>query len=152
MSTQRRLHWGIAIATVYTMFAASTIGFVAFAISRPVDLVSADYYARSLDHDDRLAAIARARALGATLRCALSEDGRTLALELPRELARAASGSVHLYRPSDGRADRTAPLRLDARGSQQLSLERLARGRWTLQLEWRANGLTYYHERSLDLR
>jgi hypothetical protein len=152
MTTTRRLHWGVGIAGVYTLFATSTIGFVAFAISRPVDLVRADYYARSLDHDDHLAAIARARALGATLRCTLSPDGRTLALELPPELARTASGSVHLYRPSDGRADRTMPLRLGAGGSQQLSLAGLARGRWALQLEWRANGLTYYHERSLDLR
>jgi hypothetical protein len=152
MTTTRRLHWGVAIAAAYTMFAASTIGFVAFAISRPVDLVSADYYARSLDHDDHVAAIARARALGPTLQCVLSDDGRTLALQLPRDLARAASGRVRLYRPSDGRADRTTPLRLGANGSQQLSLDGLARGRWTLQLEWRANGLTYYHERSLDLR
>jgi nitrogen fixation protein FixH len=152
MSAQRRLHWGVGIAAVYTVFATATIGFVAFAISRPVDLVSADYYTRSLEHDDRLAALARARALGATLRCTLSEDTRTLALELPPELARMASGAVHLYRPSDGRADRTMPLRLDAGGSQQLSLAGLAHGRWTLQLEWRANGLTYYHERSLDLR
>jgi hypothetical protein len=134
------------------VFATSTIGFVAFAISRPVDLVSADYYARSLEHDAHLAAIARARALGPTLRCVLSADARTLVIDLPRDLARAASGSVRLYRPSDGRADRTTPLRLGASGSQQLSLDGLARGRWTLQLEWRANGLTYYHEQSLDLR
>jgi hypothetical protein len=152
MTTKRRFNWGVAIAAVYTTFATSTIGFVAFAISCPVDLVSADYYARSLNHDDHLAAIARARALGPTLQCTLFEDGRTLRLGLPRELARAASGSVRLYRPSDGRADRTTPLRLGANGSQQLSLDGLARGRWTLQLEWRAHGLTYYHERSLDLR
>jgi hypothetical protein len=152
MTTKRRFHWGVAIAAVYTTFATSTIGFVAFAISRPVDLVSSDYYARSLGHDDHLAAIARTRALGPTLQCTLSEEGRTLLLGLPREFAQTASGTVHLYRPSNGRADRTAPLRLDARGSQQLSLDGLARGRWTLQLDWHVNGLTYYHEQSLDLR
>jgi hypothetical protein len=74
-----------------------------------------------------------------------------LILGLPRDHARAASGVARLYRPSDGRADRLEPLRLDARGSQRISLDGLARGRWVLRLEWRANGLAYYHEQSLDL-
>jgi hypothetical protein len=147
-----RIHWGVAIGAVYTMFAASTIGFVVFAMSQPVDLVSADYYARALEHDAHVAATARADALGLTLTCRVSEDARTLVLELPGDLARTASGIVRLYRPSNGRADRTADLRLDAGGRQRLPLDGLARGRWTLQLEWRANGLAYYHEQSLDLR
>jgi nitrogen fixation protein FixH len=146
------MHWGVAIGGVYTLFAASTIGFVAFAMSRPVDLVSTDYYARSLAHDARVAAAARADALGPALACRLSEDGRTVVLELPETLARTASGIVRLYRPSDGRADRAVDLRLDAGGRQRIALDELARGRWTLQLEWRANGVAYYHEQSLDLR
>jgi nitrogen fixation protein FixH len=147
-----RLHWGLGIAAVYTLFAASTVGVVAFAISQPVDLVSADYYARSLEHDAHRAATARADALGASLRCAVSQDATTLVLELPRDHAPSASGRMRLYRPSDGRADRIVSLHLDAHGSQHVALDGLSRGRWRLQLEWRASGLTYYHERSLDLR
>ena len=147
-----RLHWGVAIGAVYTLFAASTIGFVAFAISQPVDLVSADYYARSLDHDARLAATARARALGPSLTCRRSTDGRAIVIDLPGDLAREVSGAVRLYRPSDGRADRTTDLRVDADGRQRIPIDGLTRGRWTLQLEWRAQGLAYYHEQSLDLR
>lgn len=45
-----RLHWGTGIALAYTTFALATIGFVVFAMQRPVDLVSADYYADALRH------------------------------------------------------------------------------------------------------
>ena len=39
-----RVHWGVAVAVFYTAFALSTVGFVAFAMTRDVDLVSVDYY------------------------------------------------------------------------------------------------------------
>ena len=36
-------NWGTGIAAVYTVFALATTGFVTFAMSQRVDLVSSDY-------------------------------------------------------------------------------------------------------------
>ena len=143
-----RLHWGTGIAAVYTIFAASTMGFVLFALSRPVDLVSADYYERSLTHDARLAAIARADALGPGLRLEIDARGDAIAIALPPEQA-AAQGQVTLYRPSDASADRTFTLAVDRDGHQRIPLAGLATGRWLVRVEWTAGGLTYYRERAL---
>ena len=49
-------NWGTGIAAVYTVFALATTGFVTFAMSQRVDLVSSDYYAQSLRQDQRIAA------------------------------------------------------------------------------------------------
>ena len=38
-----RMHWGVAVAVFYTIFALGTVGFVAFAMTRDVELVSVDY-------------------------------------------------------------------------------------------------------------
>ena len=57
-------NWGTGIALVYTAFALATSAFVAFAIERHVDLVSPDYYARSLQLDRRMAAERGAAELG----------------------------------------------------------------------------------------
>jgi hypothetical protein len=147
-----RLHWGAAIALVYGAFATSTLAFVAFALSQPVDLVSADYYARSLRQDVRLAAVQRADALGPALACAPSADGKSLDLRIPPTATRAAVGTLTLYRAADGRADRVLPLRLNPDGVQRVSLEDLARGRWTVQVNWRVADADYYREWRLDLR
>jgi nitrogen fixation protein FixH len=144
-----RLHWGTAIAAVYALFAASTAGFVVFAMSRPVQLVSADYYERSLTVDARLAAIARADALGPRLRVVADTGGGVLALALPPEQAAAARGRVTFYRPSDEHADRTVPLALDRDGRQQIPLAGLATGRWLVRVEWTAASLAYYREQAL---
>ena len=125
-----RLHWGIAVAVVYTLFAGSTVGFVVFALSRPVELVSA-------------------AALGDGVRVEPDARGDALTIALPPSHA-GATGRVTLYRPSDIHADRTAPLALDAAGQQRVPLTGLARGRWLLRLEWTAAGIAYAREQALN--
>ena len=62
-----RMHWGVAVAVFYTAFALSTVGFVAFAMTRDVELVSDDYYQQALAHDRHMQAVANGDALGAAL-------------------------------------------------------------------------------------
>jgi hypothetical protein len=145
-----RWHWGFGLAAVYTAFAAGTTGVALFAMRQQVDLVSADYYARSLDHDAHLAAIERTLALGDGVRVGLV--GRTLDLSWPAERARPIAGTVTLYRPSSAAADRTIGITPDAAGTMRVPLADLPAGRWTVQLAWQAAGLTYYLEREVVVR
>ena len=140
------INWGAAIAAVYIVFAASTLGFVAFAMSHPVQLVSPDYYERSLQQDQRAEAGERARALGERLRVELDAGAGVLAVTVPPEAATGARGTITLYRPSDVHADRTMPLALDGAGRQQLRTAALARGRWLVRIDWIAGGRSYLHE------
>jgi nitrogen fixation protein FixH len=139
------LNWGTGIAMVYTAFAAATTGFVAFAMSRSVDLVSADYYAQSLQQDQRMEAERNTSALGREPSIAWS-GARSIVLSLPEAHATTAAGTITMYRPSDAAADRTFTLAIDAAGVQQIPLDALARGRWLLQVRWSAEGRTYYFE------
>ncbi len=139
------LNWGTGIALVYTAFAAATTGFVTFAMSRSVDLVSADYYAQSLQQDQRMDAERNTAALASPPEVVQS-GARALVLSLPSAHAASATGTVTLYRPSDASADRVLPLAVDADGRQQIALDGLARGRWLLQVRWSAGGRDYYFE------
>jgi hypothetical protein len=145
--TRPRLHWGIAVAAAYTLFAGSTLGFVVFAMSRPVELVSADYYERSLAHDARRAALARATALGEAV--AVGIDGDALAIAVPPAHAATAKGQLTLYRPSDVHADRVVALAIDATGRQRVPLAGLVRGHWLVRLDWTATGAAYSREQAL---
>jgi hypothetical protein len=138
------LNWGTGIALVYTAFAVATVGFVTFAMSRAVDLVSADYYEQSLRQDDRIAALRRAADLGPAL--SLTSTADTAMLSMPTEQAGHAKGTVSLYRPANAAADRQEPLRLDASGRHTVTLSGLASGRWVLQAQWSAGGRDYYFE------
>jgi nitrogen fixation protein FixH len=146
MKMQMRVHWGLAIGVVYALFASATVAFVGFALGQPVQVVSADYYARSLTYDQRLEAIRRAEALGADVSVALADDGRALVVTLPRGHRDAIAGTLTWYRPSDDGADRTVPIAPDARGVQRLALTGMRHGRWTLKMEWTSNAERYYRE------
>ena len=138
-------NWGSGIAVVYTLFAVATISFVTFAMSRRVELVSPDYYEQGLRQDDRMQAERNARALGGAL-SVTQVDPAALVLALPREQWGRLHGTLTLYRPSNERADREAPMTLDANGRQKISLAGLARGRWLLRARWSAEGRDYYLE------
>jgi nitrogen fixation protein FixH len=148
----RWINWGLAVAVVYSLFAASTLGFVAFAMSHPVQLVSPDYYERSLRQDERAAAAERARALGDRLRVDLDGRNGVLAVVLPPEASAGARGTITFYRPSDVHADRRVVLAPDPAGRQLVPVVGLARGRWLVRLEWVAGNQAYFRETGVALR
>ncbi|HET7220556.1 MAG TPA: FixH family protein [Vicinamibacterales bacterium] len=143
-----RFNWGTGIALTYTAFALATSAFVAFAMERHVDLVSPDYYARSLQLDRRMEAVRNAAALGQRLTVAQTAP-RAVALALPADQSADAKGTVTLYRASDASADRQMPIALDPSGRQEISLAGLLTGHWLVQVEWRARGRDYFVEREV---
>jgi hypothetical protein len=179
MKQRMRINWGAAIALVYITFAAATVSFVVFAIGRPVELVSADYYEQSLKHDAHRQAIANADALGEAVRIAAAEDAPVIEIAMPVPVpkvsevshaldaaheaeaahvtdvehpadvayARAVTGTVTLYRPSDRNADRVVRLSLDDGGRQRIRVDGpSAHGRWTVKLAWRTGQREFYRE------
>lgn len=140
-----RIGWGTGIALVYGTFAACTTAFVAFAMHHPVQLVREDYYASSLQHDQKRAAIDNAARLAADVLDA-SDDGESVTIALPAAMAHDARGALRLYRPSDAAADRVVVLALDVTGHQRVRLDGLMPGRWTAQLDWTSGGRAYYRE------
>lgn len=146
-----RWNWGHSIAAAYTLFALTTIGFVVFAMDQRVDLVSTDYYEKSIALDARRAAEANARALGADFAITEADGGRAVTVRWPASATAGATGALTLYRPADAGADRKTPMAPDAAGTQRLALGDLAPGRWILQVEWTAGGRAFYAEREVTV-
>lgn len=143
----KRNLWGTAVVVIYAAFAASTLGFVAFAMTQPVDLVSPDYYQRSLVEDRRIAARDAARGLGDAVSAEVDAAARTVVIRVPSP---GAAGTVTLYRPAGSAADRTVPLALRD-GRQVLSTAGLASGHWLVQIDWSAGGRPFYYEAAVSL-
>lgn len=142
-----RINWGLAVALFYATFALSTVGFVAFAMTRHVELVSDDYYAEALGHDRHMQAVANADALGSGVGARVLDD--RIEMRLPPAMAPLVRGTARLYRAADAKADRRVDLVMGADGTQAIPLSGLAPGRWRLQLQWSADGRDYYAERDV---
>jgi nitrogen fixation protein FixH len=118
-------------------------------MSERVELVSPNYYAESLTHDERQAAAARTIGLGEAFRIERGEGIVTIAWP---PTAIPERGRVTLYRPADSAADRSIALAPAESGTQVIRLATLPAGAWVLQCEWVTNGLTYYAEQRVNVR
>ncbi|RTQ53301.1 hypothetical protein EJV47_00760 [Hymenobacter gummosus] len=141
--------WPYTIVAAFVLFAAFIGYMVQQAMRTSVDLVSADYYAQELRHQQRMEAAARTRALPGAV--GISQHARTLTLQLPAALAADARGQVQFFRPSDQALDFIVPLRPDASGTQQLSTARLRPGYWRLRLDFTAAGQAYFVEQNITV-
>ena len=146
---KKRLNWGAGVTLAYIVFAAGTTAVVVFAMHRPVDLVSPDYYAQELRQDERAAATANAAALGGAL--GLDVTRAEVRLRIPASQAAAARGSIHLYRASNAADDREFALAPDATGAQRVNISRLPGGQWIVKVQWTAGGRAYYVEQAASL-
>jgi len=140
----------VAIAVVYALFAIGTTSFVVFAMKQPVDLVSSDYYERSLTYDQRLRATENA-AVGAVPLIAPSADGHAIDITMPPSAGPVSTGRVTLYRASDAKSDRSVPLPTQARGALRIDMTGARHGRWIVQIQWRVGERDFYHEQSVQL-
>jgi hypothetical protein len=147
MTGRKKSWWGVGIAATYSAFAACTLGFVAFAMTKPVDLVSQDYYQRSLVEDGKILAADNARALGSAVGVTYDAAQGALVARIPGE---GASGTITLYRPAASTLDRQIAIAPTA-ARQTIDVTQLARGRWVVQIEWTADGRPYRHEEGVYL-
>lgn len=146
-----RWNWGHSIALIYTLFAVSTLGFVVFAMEQRVDLVSDDYYEKSITLDTRREAEANVRALGASFSITHDPATRAVVVRWPAEVVDRPTGTVTLYRPSDATADRKVGITPNADHAQLVSLDGLTAGRWMLQVEWTNGGRNFYAEHEVTV-
>jgi nitrogen fixation protein FixH len=144
-----KFHWGVAVALFYATFALSTVGFVVYALSLDVELVSEDYYARALRHDGHMQAVANGQALGSAI--AVTVEADRVDVRLPPGMASLVRGTATMYRAANARADRTVALVPGPDGTQVIPTAGLAAGQWRLQLRWSADGRDYYVERDIRL-
>lgn len=144
-----RLNWGHGIALVYVTFAAGTLTMVGIASSNHVELVSDDYYARSLRVDEQMAETERGRRSDIRIDVVPSKTGAILQIAWPADTTAEARGSLTLYRASMASADRTIPVQPRAGTLERVPLSGLAPGRWNLQVQWTSAGHGHYVARSV---
>lgn len=143
------MNWGHKIAAFYILFACGIIFLVVQSSRQKVDLVEKDYYEQELAYQNRINATENARQLKGAVEV-FSSPGKLLIL-LPEEMkGKQAEAEVYLYCPSDAGKDYKKKVSFNDRQTE-LELPAGLSGAFTLKLDWKAGGKSYYYQENLFL-
>lgn len=130
--------WGRNIVIVYSIFAVSTLAFVAYAMTQRVDLTSHDYYEQALRHDSTQMALRRAADAGVLMNLRDS-----IVIALPAGMTIETTMTIELTRADDPSLDRRLNASVSDAGVIAIPVAGMKHGRWHLMASWRSGGLEY---------
>lgn len=139
------MSWGTKIVIAFIVFMIATLSVVVYLMMQKVDIVTENYYEKELKYQDQINRITRTNALKDTLK--INNTGKELVIKFPNTPDKSTGKDfILLYRPSDKTKDIRIPVMTDTLNSQVISIERIEKGYWKLQLSWTSSGSEYYHE------
>jgi hypothetical protein len=145
-----KFNWGHKILGFYLVFVAGIVFMVILSSRQKVDLVTADYYGEELRYQDRIDESGRASALSAPLQFNIAQG--MLTITFPHEFeGRKISGEVQVYCPSDDKKDIHRNIDVTD-NNMKIALPEANKGEHVLKVKWKADGLSYYFEKTIFIQ
>lgn len=141
-----KISWGTGLLLVFGTFGGMMSYMTYRCMHTPVDLVAREYYKDELSYQQVIDARQKADALSG--RVELRQTGQVITVLLPPEMRNTAvKGSIQFYCPSDAGRDRNISLQVDGAGSQEIGVDVVRSGRYTVRVQWESNGVRYFEEK-----
>ena len=148
MKKYLKFNWGTGILVSLILFIVITIILTVIFMNRRVDLVTDNYYEKTLTYQNQIDTYKRTADLKDKVSFNYADN--KINLSFPDSiLRRFNNGKLYFYRPSDSRKDFTVPIRLDNKGSQIVSTTKIDKGYWKVEIQWTMNNQNYLMEKSV---
>ena len=139
------MHWGHKVTLAFVLFAAFILYMVVRAFQLDIDLVSDDYYAQEIKHQDKMQQMANFNALGDKVQ--VNQQGNEIVLTFPDQGG--ATGQIQFYHPSRQLFDKFYEIDLDEKGQQIVDRKDLVPGRYRVNITWKSNGKDFYQQEKI---
>ena len=141
-----KFNWGTGIFIFYSIFACSLIFIVYKSTRYDHSLVVEDYYAKDLAYQGRYDKMQNSRHLSEKLHVSYIAQSNQVRLHFPDSLADNFKGKLLFYRADNKKEDWLIPISTDADNDMIIDVSKLTRGRWKVQVDWKANDKEFYDE------
>lgn len=143
-----KFNWGTGILIAIIFFCSVMIATGIFMFNQKVDLVTDDYYEKTLVYQDQIDLEEKTKSSKKEI--SFSVNNNSINISLPEEVITSnLKGEVYFYRPSDKNLDFKIPLLTDNSGTMSLQKDKLKPGMWKVRVYWSANDEEFYSEKSL---
>ena len=145
----KNLSWGTKLAMFISVYVIGILIFVGFSLTQDINLISKDYYPQGIDFQSKIDKIKNTHTLDEKV--VVSQKGGTIQVQFPEGMRTDVSGSIIFYRPSNSDDDLRSDIKLDGSGLMFFKSNRLVKGRYAIQVDWKYQGEAYYQEEAIYL-
>jgi hypothetical protein len=143
-----KFNWGTGIAVSIAIFMIGSITEMLFFMNHDVDLVTDNYYEKTLVYQEQIEIQKRSADLSEEIKINYNDD--LINLTFPQSFYGEINyGEIFFYRPSDSKKDFKIPLRLNNEGIQAVSASKMLKGYWKIDISWNMKKQKYQIEKSL---
>lgn len=139
-----KLNWGTGIALVYGLFALTMVSVVVLSRSHDPGLVDKNYYDLDLNYQQHFEKKQNAAKLAEPLKVQFDAASQVIRIEFPKGIG-TPLGSVKCFRSSTVKDDMLLEIRTNPDGNMEIPAEKLPTGLWNLEVDWQADGTTYFN-------
>lgn len=119
-------------------------------MTQDVNLVSDDYYEKSLSYQQEIDKQNRTKSLNEQVK--INFNGEVITILFPLDYSnKKIAGEIYFYRPSDPSLDFKIALQISKEGIKTIPVAKFEKGFWRLKLNWTLNGNNYYNERAITI-
>ena len=140
--------WGWGIIFFYSIFVLAFIGLLIYTKTINVDLVDENYYEKDVAYQGTIDRMNNAKSLDSDI--TVKQVDTDISITFP-EVAESKdiSGAIRVLRPSEKDFDINIPINLTHGYQVNVPKTNLPKGKWVVQVEWEANDIPYYFEKSI---
>ena len=143
------MNWGYKILIIYSAFVLGIVFMVYKSSQQNTDLVTTDYYAKELKYQEKIDETSRTNALSESVKYEVGSN--SLRVFFPKDFAgKKIKGSAEIYFPADEKKDSKINFSMQD-SMQSISVPTTNKGLHVLQLNWQAEGISYYYEKKIIL-
>jgi nitrogen fixation protein FixH len=143
-----KFNWGTGIALFYGTFALAMVFMVIKSSQHDVGLIKKNYYDDDINYQSHFDKLQNSKNLKTDLAIDLTGEGAELSLKFPAETP-SPTGKVTFFRPSKTNIDKTLDIQVNDKNDMVVPVSVLQSGLWKVQVDWQAQGKTFYKEQNV---
>ena len=144
-----KFNWGTGIALTFTIFAGGILFLVVLSSKENTDLVSNDYYNKEIAFQSQIDKEKNADQLAQPLQVAFNKSTDVVSISFPNKIHSSIEGKIHFFKPDDAALDFDVNIATDSSLQQNVNAEKMKKGLWRAQVDWKSNGKSFYEEKNV---
>lgn len=139
------MSWSYKIIIAYTVFITGIMSMVYIASKQTNEMQEENYYAKELVYQKTIDGKNNLNKVVEKL--IIKNSDNNVVIQIPKETAvNIEEGNIYFLRPSEQSKDLKLALIVDENGKQNISMESLINGLYSIKINWKSNGVPYYYE------